>query len=264
MMVYAVLKGWYSDRHIVGIVESEEEAKELCRMFNKETRYDSDSVSYEEYDTKKFADKRFRFIVNDYCGFGDWECEYDDYDSATSVGLGASVQGASGYVWESGKYYVIGNIYASRSDAESVIDNLSESSYNVQIFEIKLKKIKISFGDMENKNVKIIKDSLSLYDDIYEALYDYSVKFDRKVYNNLAVCSYMTDLRGRVKSSISALQNISNQNEKILIIIGGLIKIDTILDQLILQTMENKGTNYQLKYGISSVVRIQYETYNKL
>ena len=79
-MVYAVLKGWYSDRHIVGIVESEEEAKELCRMFNKETRYDSDSVSYEKYDTKKFADKRFRFIVNDYCGVGDWECAHDDYD----------------------------------------------------------------------------------------------------------------------------------------------------------------------------------------
>ena len=97
MMVYAILKGWYSDRHIVGIVESEKEAKELCKMFNKETRYDSDSVSYEEYDTKKFSDKRFRFIVNDYAGLGDWECEYDDYDLYKNYKDTTSL-GSSGFI----------------------------------------------------------------------------------------------------------------------------------------------------------------------
>lgn len=190
--------------------------------------------------------------------------EYDDKNEAISVGLGANVQGASGYVWENGKYYVVGNIYTSRSDAESVIENLKETNYNVSIMDITLKKIKVSFDNIENKNVKIIKDALSLYDIVYEELYDYSIKFDSKVYNNLAVCSYITALRGRVRTSISAVQDISDGNEKLLTIIGGLIKIDTILDDLILQTIENKGTNYQLKYAISSVVRIQYETYNNL
>ena len=77
--------------------KKEEEAKELCKMFNKETRYDNDSVSYEEYDTKKFADKRFRFIVNDYYGVGDWECEYDDYDLYENYKDTTSL-GSSGFI----------------------------------------------------------------------------------------------------------------------------------------------------------------------
>ena len=79
MKVYVIEKGWYSDRHIVGVVENESEAKELCKIFNNETRHDSDSVTYSEYDTKQFRNKRLRFIVNDY-GIADWQCEYDDYD----------------------------------------------------------------------------------------------------------------------------------------------------------------------------------------
>ncbi len=190
--------------------------------------------------------------------------QYDSIDEATSVGLGANVQGASGYVWNSGKYYVIGNIYNTRENAESVVANLQDTRYDVSILEIKLKKLKLSFADMENKQVKIIRDAIALYDEVYENLYDYSIKFDSKVYNNLAVCSYIANLRGRVKSSISAMQGLTSSDDRILCITGGLISIDSILDQLILQTIENRGTNYQLKYGISDVVHIQYETYNKL
>ena len=190
--------------------------------------------------------------------------EYDSRDEATSVGLGASVQGASGYVWEDGNYWVVGSIYTSRSDAESVVDNLKDTNYTLSVKEIKLKKIKLSFDNLDNKDVKVIREGLALYDDVYEALYDYSIKFDSKVYNNLAVCSYISSLRGRVKTSISALQSIVGGDERILSIKGGLISIDAVLDQLILQTIQNLGTNYQLRYGMSLVVRTQYETYKKL
>ena len=73
MKVYVIEKGCYSDRHIVGVVETESEAKELCsNIFN-------DEVSYSEYDTKQFQDKRLRFIVGEDWNDG-WECRYDDYD----------------------------------------------------------------------------------------------------------------------------------------------------------------------------------------
>ena len=63
--------------------------------------------------------------------------ESEDKSEAEKIALGASIQGASGYVWHGDKYYVIGSIYSTRSDAESVLRNLQESKYNTDIVEIK-------------------------------------------------------------------------------------------------------------------------------
>ena len=54
--------------------------------------------------------------------------KYVNKEEAVKVALGASVQGASGYVWEDNEYYVIGNIYSSNEDALKVVENLKESN----------------------------------------------------------------------------------------------------------------------------------------
>ncbi len=78
MKVYVIEKGWYSDRHIVGVVETEEEAKKICEMLKRTDEYDCDSVSYGEYDTHQFKTSRMRFMVEHY--FGDWRVQYDAYN----------------------------------------------------------------------------------------------------------------------------------------------------------------------------------------
>jgi hypothetical protein len=78
MKVYVIEKGIYSDRHIIGVVESEEEAKNIVEAI-KCGDYKDDSISYEEYDTRQFSDKRLRYTVSRY-SHGDWQAEYDDYD----------------------------------------------------------------------------------------------------------------------------------------------------------------------------------------
>ena len=76
MKVYVIEKGMYSDRHIVGVVESEEEAKKICNVIS--THPEEDWVEYTEYDTHQFVTSRLRYHVYDY---GDeWEANYDDYD----------------------------------------------------------------------------------------------------------------------------------------------------------------------------------------
>ena len=77
MKVYAIEKGWYSDRHIIGIVETEDEAKSIVDAI-KGGSYDSDSARYEEYDTKKFQKNRMRF-TEDHEYNDSWHAEYDEY-----------------------------------------------------------------------------------------------------------------------------------------------------------------------------------------
>jgi hypothetical protein len=65
MKVYVVEKGVYSDRHIVGVTESQEEAKEIARVVAgaRNPYYVRDDITITEYDTKAFASGRFKFLV---------------------------------------------------------------------------------------------------------------------------------------------------------------------------------------------------------
>lgn len=68
MKVYVVEEGYYSDRHIAGIAESQEEAKEIARAVTgaRNPYYVRDNVTITEYDTKAFANGRLKFLVNFY------------------------------------------------------------------------------------------------------------------------------------------------------------------------------------------------------
>lgn len=76
MKVYVIEKGSYSDRHVVGVTETEKEAKEICKAISGKYKYDK--ASYTEYDTKQFQINRLRFNVS-YL-YDEWEVEYDEYD----------------------------------------------------------------------------------------------------------------------------------------------------------------------------------------
>ena len=78
MKVYVIEKGYYSDRHTIGIVETKKEADEICKVLYDTNSYDKDSIGYSEYDTKQFQINRLRFHVS--CLYDEWEVEYDDYD----------------------------------------------------------------------------------------------------------------------------------------------------------------------------------------
>ena len=76
MDVYVIEKGCYSDRHVVGVTETQEEAERICKILNK-TTYETDA-NWEKYDTHQFITKPMRFLVlND---FGEWKVDSDDFD----------------------------------------------------------------------------------------------------------------------------------------------------------------------------------------
>ena len=189
---------------------------------------------------------------------------YDTFDGGESVGLGLMTQGGSGFVWEDNKYYVIGSIYNDKQSAESVMNNLNESNYTLQMLEIKFPAINIRFEDYENKDVKEIENAFKLIDMIINEIYTYSIKFDKSEMNNFAVSSAISGLRGEVKSTISTLQNIlSKDNEKLRIIQSYYIKLDGLLDSAILQTIECSN-NYLLKNINSQIIRLKFDLYNSL
>ena len=80
MKVYVIERGWYSDKYIAGVVETEEEAKQICDVINSgDTEYYNDA-RYSCHDTKQFITRKLRWEVEeDYMGEWSASCEEDYY-----------------------------------------------------------------------------------------------------------------------------------------------------------------------------------------
>ena len=74
MKVYVIEKGIYSDRRVIGVVETKEEAEAVVNAIKSN---DDDSVTYEEYDTHQFKTSLL-FHVEYICG--DWHVNYYDWE----------------------------------------------------------------------------------------------------------------------------------------------------------------------------------------
>ncbi|MBE5738157.1 MAG: hypothetical protein E7354_00265 [Clostridiales bacterium] len=186
---------------------------------------------------------------------------YADYEEANRVAIGSMVQGAGGYVWkDNAGYYVLGSIYDNIDSAELVVGNLSSSSYEVGLLEVGLSKLQLTFDGIEGKAVSEIGDAMGYFKKCYEKLYSFSISFDKGEMNNLAISSFVSDMRGEVKTYISKLQGLlAMPNAKIQEIQKALIKLDELLDQTIIKAIDNSSTASSLKYAICSAIRIEYE-----
>ena len=192
--------------------------------------------------------------------------EYVDKLEAERVALGSTVQGAGGYVWEKDdRYYVVGNVYVNYADAQKVLENLSNTKYAVSIMEITFGAINIDFSMYENSDMDIINKAINVFDSVYTQLYDYSIRYDKKEITHLAISSGVSEMRGNIKSIIVDVQNLINKSQSDLTKIqNALIKLDELLDQTIIKTIDNSSTSYSIKYSLISVVRIKYELFSVL
>lgn len=192
--------------------------------------------------------------------------EYEDKMKAEQVALGSNIQGAGGFVWEDGeKFWVIGNVYSTQSDAEKVMENLKDSKYSVAIKVISMSKLNINMEMYNNEDMDIINNAFEIFDIIFDKLYDFSVRFDKGEITNLAVSSGLSELKGKVKGIIIDVQNLISKGDGVLSKVQtSLVKSDELLDQTIIKTIDNSGTNYSLKYSTTSVIRIKYELFEQL
>ena len=192
--------------------------------------------------------------------------KYDNFAKAEEVALGSTIQGAGGFVWqENNDFYVLGNVYNNEQDALSVLENLKDAKYDTSIKTIELREVKLDFSMYDNSDMMTIKKGFDILNEVYSKLYQYSIDFDKGEVTNLAVSSYISELRGDVKGIIIDIQNLINKSSsKLTIIQTALIKLDELLDQTIIKVIDNTSTNYSLKYSICSVVKFQFDMVNEL
>lgn len=76
MKIYVIQIGEYSEKRVVCVADSEDNAKKICEMIkNRTSGCYHDSIWYDVFDTNQFQINGFRFYVKFYCG--EWSVELD-------------------------------------------------------------------------------------------------------------------------------------------------------------------------------------------
>lgn len=101
----------------------------------------------------------------------------DEFSNIAEEVNNVKLQDGAGYVLKySNKYYLIANIYSTKTDAENVVNN--NTNIDANILEIKLNKLIIS-KSFTNQEITCLKNALGLVNRAYEKLYEICVSLDR-------------------------------------------------------------------------------------
>lgn len=78
MKVYVIMKGEYSDRHVVGVTIDEEKAEKIADAVSDRGGYGYGDARVVEYDTDEFETMRIRYTATWYED-GEWVVESDTH-----------------------------------------------------------------------------------------------------------------------------------------------------------------------------------------
>ena len=193
--------------------------------------------------------------------------EYDSEKDAQKVASGVSVMGAGGYVWSNNqKYYVIGNVYKLKTDAENVLKNMSATNYSCFVKEIKYKKIDYSAENLTKEQRGVINNCIEKINEIFERCYNYAIRFDKGEVVSTVVSSELNTLKGELlilASKLDAINSVS-PNTKTVILKNSIVNINNEIENTILKVIDGTSVNKDLKYLTTSIAVIKYNFYNEV
>ncbi|MGN1200679.1 MAG: hypothetical protein ACI4R8_00240 [Candidatus Caccovivens sp.] len=93
------------------------------------------------------------------------------------------MQNGAGYIYKKDeKFYLLASVYANKSDAEKVKNNLKSSGVDCEILSIKLNSQKIE-GNFSAEEKTVLSNCLKANFVAYESLYDIAISLDTKVFD---------------------------------------------------------------------------------
>ena len=101
----------------------------------------------------------------------------DNIDELSNDITLVKMQDGAGYVYKSSnKYNLVANVYSSKQEAESVVQNLT--SYNASVIEIHFDRLVMS-SKYTSEQIQTLRYSIEVVDRFFETVSDISLSFDR-------------------------------------------------------------------------------------
>ena len=193
--------------------------------------------------------------------------KYNTIEEAEEVANVAGSWGASGYVTQiSNVYYVLGSIYATKEDSEIVRSNLQLTNYNTQTITLEFSKVEFNVETITSKHKKEVLNTLNYLFEIYNQVYNISIKIDKGEITSIAGRSFLNTLKSQVKIKNIDLNkiNLSYNNKQLSKICNCLTEIEESLNICVNQLLTNDYINRNVKYCLCEIVFLELNLLNNL
>ena len=187
--------------------------------------------------------------------------EYDKREAALEVAMGASVAGASGFVWEKdNKFYPIGSIYKNKEAAEIVKTQLDSSVYSISILDIDFKEVVIDERTKEQAVCEMIYESLNYLDELFNNFEKHSIQLEKNEITFVAAASFINAYAGEIRVFESKMQYLIEEykDETLKKIKNGFVAIETSLNNTVSTLLSNFSPISDVKYGLVDFVYNYY------
>jgi len=193
--------------------------------------------------------------------------KFTTIQEAENYALTSGLQGASGFIWQNDKeYYVVGNIYNSLKDAQSVRSNILPTNGNVFITEINFNKINMPLTKFSPEQRTEIKRSLTYLTHLHEKIYDYVIKIDKGNMSAASASSQVINLKADaiIISGKLDLINSTNPNEDIIKIKNTYVKVLENLNELVIKLINANELSHRIKYSYVDLIKLKFDLFRSL
>ncbi len=175
---------------------------------------------------------------------------YATQEEALEVARGSNVTGAGGYVYQDKDiYYVVGNVYPTKEEAENVVNNLQDTPYNVSYTEWKIQHQYRGNKDLAKDEILLIEGGFELLQSTFQELYWISNNLDTKVVTSIQASADIQDIltQYNVLQSKIEIALSSHLNEDMLMLHTKLIEVQDNLAGLVDGLLNDAGVGYIVK-----------------
>ena len=188
--------------------------------------------------------------------------KFDTHAEAQNLANEASVQGAGGYVWNSGdKYYVLASIYPSNQDALSVANGIS--GYVCEVVELKYKKTNLNSVQLDDDKAKIMQ-SLNFLQNLYYTMYDNCLNLDTKAISAIACSNNVNYLKSQAKAQVVSLMQLEGEYKIGSAIVNTYISVIDSLDSCTNKLLQTSNGGYVAKFALCEITCLHQKLVNSL
>ena len=172
--------------------------------------------------------------------------QFSTKNDAETLANNVASQGAAGYIYQAGDYFVLTSMYDSIIDANSVIEKLKNDNLEAKIVNINIPTIILDYkGKFSNELI----ESIEFFKICYKKLYDLSINFDSGEITSGQTKQSILDLLSQAKQMQKTTQQMMQQ-EKLDFLINldnKMLSLVTILDGLYVTDNQNLMFNSAIK-----------------
>ncbi len=129
-----------------------------------------------------------------------------NYSEANKLANEIKEKNGAGYIYYDGKYHVLASFYPSKSDAETIAENLKAEYPSSSVYSLEIKRYNKK-NSLTSEQNKVILNTIEANESLIDSLYKCNISFDTGEFNESELSIKLKVLKNEIEKSYKAFNS---------------------------------------------------------